>query len=328
MNKIAVSIIIPHYNKWKYLQKCLQSVFQMRTRFPFEVIVLDNASLDDSVAGVKKEFPQVELVELGSNYLFAHACNVGIKKAKGKYVALLNNDTEVDPRWLEELICALENHPDVGFCASRVYFMDRLGTLDSAGDAYTIAGCPYKIGHLVDKVGAYPSDKLVFGASASSSIYRRELFDKVGMFDEELYFGQEDVDLSFRAQLMGYKCLFVANAIVRHKVSATIGYQSHKYIYFSQRNIEFVYYKNMPFILLLKYLPVHIVYVFGAMFFALKKGRILNYLHGKISFLLHLPSILHKRRIIQRTKTVSDKYIESIIEKKWFMLKLKKAISQ
>lgn len=326
-NEIMVSIIIPHYNKRDYLKHCLESLFAQKTDFTYEVIVVDNASEDDSVIMVEKEFPAVKIIRMDQNYRFSKACNEGIRIARGQYIALLNNDTEVDPLWLTNLRNALDENQNVGFCASRVYFDDDRVKIDTAGDAYTIAGTAHKIGHLIREPGAFSERKYVFGASASSAIYRRELFEKVGLLDEDLFFGQEDVDFSFRAQLMGYKCLFVPEAIVYHKVSATIGYLSRNYVYLSQRNLEFVFFKNMPIKLLIKYLPVHLIYVVGAFFFSIKKLRLLSYMRGKISFLLHLPNILKKRTQIQRNKTVSDNYIDSIIGKEWFNIKLKKAMS-
>lgn len=326
-NNVAVSIIIPNFNGRHHLQKCLDSLVTSAVDFNYEVIVVDNASKDDSVSMIKENYPHINVIRMDRNYRFAKACNEGIKVSRGKYISLLNNDTEVQPDWLQELKNALDHRPEVSSCASRVFFYDEKGMLDSVGDCYMITGSAQKIGHRVRGIDKYLEPRLVFGASASSSIYRREMIEKVGLLDEDLFFGQEDVDLSFRAQLMGHKCLYVPTAVVYHKVSATIGYLSERYVYLSQRNIEFVFFKNMPFPLLIKYLPLHFIYNLGALVFAARKGRLFTYLRAKGVFLFHLNSLLKKRREIQRSKVVSNKYIDSILEKKWLRIKLKKALS-
>ncbi len=324
---ITVSVVIPNYNKQDLLERCLNSLYKQKIDFNFEVIVVDNASVDQSVAMVKSKFPAVKVLEMDKNYLFARACNEGIKAAKGKYIALLNNDTEVDPGWISSLKLALDEDQTAGFCASRVFFESDRIMIDSAGDSYTIAGTPRKIGHLVRDPNAFSEKRYVFGASASSSIYRRELFDMVGLFDEELFFGHEDVDLSFRAQLKGFKCLYVPEAVVYHKVSATIGKTSKDYMYLSQRNIEYVFYKNMPTRLLLKYLPLHIIFNFGALVYSIRKWRLFSFLRAKAAFLCRFDKVLSKRREVQSRRIVKDSYIDQILEKSWFRVKLKKALS-
>lgn len=324
---IAVSIVIPHYNKAHLLDHCLDSLYALKADFGFEVIVVDNASTDGSAALVGKKYPAVRYIVLDKNHLFARACNEGIKAARGRYIALLNNDTEVDPHWLAELKKALDNDPAAGFCASRVYFAGDRVKIDTAGDDYTIAGTPHKIGHGVRTPGAYAQRRYVFGASASSSIYRRELFDRVGLLDEDLFFSHEDVDLSFRAQLAGFKCLYVPEAIVYHHVSATIGRLSADYVYLSQRNVEYVYFKNMPARLLVKYAALHFIFNLGALVYAVRQRRLFSYLRAKTVFLSRLGVILRKRREIQRGRRVPDSYIASVLQKSWFRLKLKKALS-
>jgi len=327
VKNIEVSVVIPNFNRVSDLEKCLRSLLRLATDFVYEVIVVDNASTDNSVTMIKDLFPHVIVVEMDRNYLFAKACNEGIRSSRGRYVALLNNDAEVDPDWLQALKDTLDSHANVGSCASRVFFYDQRDTLDSVGDCYMISGSPQKIGHLVKAEGNYLAPKLIFGASASSSIYRRAMLDRIGLLDEDLFFSHEDVDLSFRAQLMGYKCLYVPTAVVYHKVSATIGYLSSNYVYLSQRNIEFVFFKNMPTRLLVKYFLIHAIYNLGVLAFAIKKGRVFAYLRSKLAFMFHFSSIMRKRRAIQRSRTVSDTYIDSILEKKWLSLKLKKALS-
>lgn len=323
-----ISVIIPHYNKYDLLKACLTSVMDQKADFRYEVIVVDDASPDGSVSKVGRDFPGVKVIALAGNCHFARACNEGLKRARGEYIALLNNDTEVDPGWLGALKQALDDHPEVGFCASRVLFLKDRSMIDSAGDCYTIAGTPHKIGHRRTAHKNHLEKRYVFGASASSSIYRRSMLEEIGLFDEDMHFALEDVDLSFRAQLMGYKCLYVPDALVFHAVSASIGAHSPQYVYYGQRNIEYVYFKNLPAKLLIRYLPLHVLYVLGAFLFYLKKGRLLSFLRAKADILSLIKPLLRKRRQIQAKKRVDPGYIDRILERGWFRTKLLKALRE
>jgi GT2 family glycosyltransferase len=236
--------------------------------------VVDNASIDDSVNFNGSNYPEVRIIQLDKNYGFSKGNNEGIKVARGEYIALLNNDTEVDSNWLEALNNALDKNPDVGFCASKSIFYNNRKFIDSAGDAFTTAGVSQKIGFLKIDGPEYSVSKYVFGASASSAIYRRRMFEKVGLFDVDFFHGQEDVDISFRAQLQGFKCLYVPEAIIYHVVSASSNPNSNIYIQESQRNIEYVWFKNMPSRLLMKYFLHHIFFTLGALFYFLIRGKI------------------------------------------------------
>src|SRR3990172_13075980 len=130
--------------------------------------------------------------------------------------------------------------------------------VDACGDSYTVEGIPDKIGHL-DHASNYDDSREVFGACAGAAIYRRSMLEELAGFDEAFFIVHEDSDLNFRAQLLGYRCIYVPTAVVYHHLGATIGKGSDRAVYFSQRNTEFVYLKNMPLVLLLKYWPLHVL---------------------------------------------------------------------
>src|SRR3712207_2760911 len=141
-----VTVVIPNWNGERFLRLCLGSLQDQSFR-AFETIVVDNGSVDGSIAFVREQFPEVSVVPLGENRGIAAALNAGIEASTAEYVVLLNNDTEQDPGWLEALVRAAEDHPEAGHFASKlVDFHDR-GVLDGAGDAMRLSGLPYRLGH-------------------------------------------------------------------------------------------------------------------------------------------------------------------------------------
>ena len=192
-----VSVIVVNFNGQRYLETCLNALEQQDLEC--EIVLVDNASEDDSVAFVRKRFPAVRLVELDRNLGFAGGNNAGARAASGRYLAFLNNDTRVAPSWLGALRRAIDGTPDVGFVTSRVVYMHNPSVIDSAGDCLTRSGGAFKRGH-----GA-PSERLarpleVFGACGAACLFRREVFEAAGGFDEDFFLSHEDVDLSYRSQ--------------------------------------------------------------------------------------------------------------------------------
>jgi GT2 family glycosyltransferase len=313
-----ISVIIVNWNGKQHLNDCLSSL-RRQTFTDFEIVMVDNGSTDDSVAYVQSSFPEVEIISLPINTGFSVGNNRGIQAAQGDYIALLNNDTEVDPHWLEELYRALESSPQVGFCASKILLFDQREILDSAGDYYSCYGAAGKIGRLKPDQKLYNQAKEVFGASGAAAIYRRSMLEEVGLLDEDFFMIYEDVDLSFRAQLMGYSCLYVPTARVYHKVNVSLGFMSNKYIYYGHRNVEYVYLKNMPSPLLLEYLPIHILYTVLAFGFFAMKRKASIFIQSKVDAFKSLSTVWRKRQKIQKTRRVSNEYISSILEKDWML---------
>jgi len=318
------SVVVLNWNGKPLLSACLDSL-RNQSWEDFEIIVVDNGSVDGSVEFLEEHFPEVRIVRLSHNLGFCKGNNIGIKQAKGEYIVLLNNDAVVDTYWLEELVKALDEHPEVGFCASKMVLYDTPYLVDSAGDAYSIAGSARKIGHLdLALKEKYRRPRFVFGACAGAAIYRRSMLEDIGLFDEDFFIVQEDVDLSFRAQLKGYKCLYVPTALVYHRLSATLKTYSTEYVYYGHRNLEFVYFKNMPLPLLLLTFPLHVLDVLLSFCFfcAIGKGRV--FLRAKWDALKALPRVLRKRREIQRERTVSLVYLFMLLDKTWPWYKLKR----
>ncbi|MEK9138337.1 MAG: glycosyltransferase family 2 protein, partial [Bacteroidota bacterium] len=222
MNLPTVSIIIPNWNGVVHLEDCLNAVHR-QTLKPFEVIIVDNGSTDGSFEFVQRNYPDVHMIGLSRNFGFAYAVNRGIEAARGEFIGLLNNDVDLDERWLERLATALATNNSLGSTACKMLdFYDR-ALLDSAGDAMTPFGSPYNRGHGEPDGEQFNRKELVFGACAGAALYRKEVFTQVGLFDEDFVSFFEDIDFSFRAQLAGFQCLYVPEAICYHKRGATGG---------------------------------------------------------------------------------------------------------
>lgn len=304
------SVIIPNWNGRSFLETCLSSL-RAQTYRNFEVIVVDNGSTDDSVSFIGTSFPEVVIIRLPGNEGFSRAVNRGIQNAKGKYIALLNNDTEVHPAWLGELVKALESSPETGFCASKMLNYYRRNMIDNAGDGLKLYG--YMTGKNEIDSGQYDRPRLLFSACAGAAIYRRELFDAVGLFDEDFFAYYEDIDLGMRAQLAGYRCLYVPTAIVYHIHQATSGRMPAMRFRLIQRNIVFVHLKNTPLRLLVRVLPalffLHL-YISGK--YLAKTKDIKTVLLTYWQILIKTPAMLKKRRPVQKMVKVPLSYIESV----------------
>ncbi len=321
-----VSIIIVNWNGKRLLSGCLDGL-RKQTYQQFSVILVDNGSDDESIDFVNRNYPEVKTIALPKNLGFSAANNYAFKTIQSKYVALLNNDAVAHPLWLRHLMEALESHSDVGFAASKMLFYDNPETIDRAGDAYSRAGTGLLRGR-GESVSNYNKPEWIFGACAGAALYRTLMLKDIGLFDEDFFLLYEDVDLSFRAQLKGYKCLYVPEAIVYHKASSSVIYDSPISVYYSHRNLEWVYIKNMPSNLILKTIWLHIIYDMAAFFFFATNGRIKDFIKAKWHALKGLKRILKKRRQIQRNRRVNDDYIWSLLEKELFFPRLKRRLQK
>lgn len=217
---MKATVVIPNWNGMEHLETCLEAL-DAQTFRGFEVVVADNGSTDDSVAYLERRWPSVRVVDLGSNLGFPAACNAGIRASASAYVVLLNNDTEAEPVWLERLVGAMDAERGYSWGSSRLVRFDDPATIDSAGHTYSIwVGAAHNVGD-GDPVAAHARPRRIFGATAAASIYRRELFDDIGLLDEEFFFIHEDTDLDLRANIAGHRCLYVPDAVVKHKRGAS-----------------------------------------------------------------------------------------------------------
>ncbi len=308
-----VSVVIPHWNGIAYLPACLDAL-RAQTYPHLEVIVVDNASTDGSQALIAARYPEVRLVALPENRGFTGACNAGITAASGEFIALLNNDTQAAPDWIAEVVAAFERHPEAGSVASRMLLFTRRDTLHTAGDFYGVDGLPGNRGVWQPDGPPFDREEYVFSACGGSSVYRRALLDAVGLLDDDFFFSCEDVDLGWRAQLAGWRCVYAPRAVVYHHLGAAGGGPTASF--HDGRNTIWVLAKNYPGPLLRRYWPAVLRAQLrrgGAAIRAWRGAAARATLRGMLAGLVGLPKMLHKRRAIQAARTVSIEYIESIL---------------
>lgn len=316
---IRVSVIIVTYNSSPTIENCL-NFLNTQTLKDFEVILVDNGSRDHTIEIVeslksKLNYP-LSLVPLGENKGFAGGNNHALGYASGQYIAVLNPDAFAEALWLEKLLDAMEAYPKAGIGASKM-IVHGSNTIDSAGVGMSAAHKGFNRGEGTDG-GRYGSTEYVFGACGGAAIYRKELLDEIGFFDEDFFLIHEDVDLSFRAQLAGWKVLYVPSAKVQHKVSASIKKLSDIQVYFTIRNSDLMRIKNVPFPLFLRYFLAYFVGVFMEFFyFAVRHNRLTVYLKAKMDVLRFLPVMLKKRGEILNNRKVGNAYIAGIMTPVW-----------
>lgn len=241
-----VTVVIPNWNGVLHLPECLGALSQQSIS-DFQVILVDNASADGSVAWVREHHPDVRTLQRLDNGGFARAVNAGIIASGSEYVALLNNDTAVDTGWLQALVEALDDHRDYQFAASMMVLYSDPERLNAAGDVYRLARLAGRNRGLGMPVSRFLKPKRVLGACAGAAMYRRSLFDEVGLFDEDFFLMSEDTDFNLRCLIAGKRCLYVPTARVRHKYRASIDTESEwAMTRLAARNEAIVAAKDLP----------------------------------------------------------------------------------
>ena len=249
-----VDVIIPTYNGWTFLERCLLALDQQVYR-DFNVIVVDDASNDGTAERLRVDRPGVRVLALNKNVGLATGIDLALQISDAELVALLNNDTEADPEWLQVLISTIDRHPEAGAVASKLRLLDRKTHLHSAGDTYSRNGRPGNRGVWHEDVGQFDREEEVFGACAGAALYRRAALDRVAeidgdVLDRDFFMYCEDVDLSWRLRLLGYSIVYAPRAVVYHHLSATGGGSLASY--YVARNTIAVIVKDVPGALLRK----------------------------------------------------------------------------
>ena len=237
------TIVIPNYNGLKYMEVCFDALAKQSCQ-DFQILVVDNGSQDGSVEWLKDhEIPSIFLEE---NTGFSGAVNVGIRACETPYVILLNNDTEPYPDYVGELVRCMDRFPEVFSASSKMLQLSNRELMDDAGDMYSVLGWAYQRG-VGQPASRYSRARQVFAACAGAAIYRREVFEEIGYFDESHFAYLEDIDVGYRAKIFGYKNVYCPTAKVCHVGSGTSGskYNSFK-VRLAARNSVYLNYKNMP----------------------------------------------------------------------------------
>lgn len=307
-----VSIVILNYNGKRWLEKLLPTIEKIKYK-PLEVIIVNNGSTDDSGEFVKKKFPHFRLIEIMPNRGFAGANNYGVKHAKGKYVLLINNDTQVPPDFLAPMVGRMEADKTVGVIQPMIRSLRKRNVLDAACSFYTSTGFQYHYGYYQPyKKKQYNKEHYVYSAKGACLFTRRDLYLKLGGLDEDFVCYVEESDYCHRIWLSGKKVLYLPQSYIYHWGGGDMSVmeKSETTIFRSFRNRYYSYIKNLSFVELIKLLPAHIVFSEAMIFSALARGIIRYGLAaqlGTLWWIFHFPRILKKRRYIQRRiRKVSD----------------------
>lgn len=277
---IRTTVVIPNFNGMKYIASCLDSLYA-GTKVP-AVIVVDNASSDGSCEVIAERYPQVTLIRLKKNTGFCHAVNVGIIKAETEFVFLLNNDTTVDADCVELLEKAMDQSPNVFSAGAKIINMKHPEKIDDAGDFYCALGWAFARGK-DQPVEKYRQSDRIFAACAAAALYRRELFGKTGVFDEQHFAYLEDIDVGYRANILGYRNMFVPDALVFHAGSGVSGSRHNTFkVDLSSRNSIYLIYKNMPALQLILNLPFLLPGFLIKLLFFIRKKMGKTYLLGLV----------------------------------------------
>ena len=286
------TIIIPNYNGLKFMEMCM-SALEKQTCKDFEILVVDNGSTDGSVEWLKEnEIPSIFLPE---NTGFSGEVNVGIKASKTPFVILLNNDTEAKEGYVEALIREIERSPKIFSVSPKMIQLYHKELMDDGGDMYSIMGWAYQRG-VGQEIERYNRACNVFSACAGAAIYRREVFEEIGYFDEMHFAYLEDIDVGYRAKIAGYYNRYCPSAEIYHVGSGTSGSKYNEFkVRLAARNNVYLNYKNMPgWQLLLNSIPIGLG-ILGKYFFFKKKGFEKEYVGG----------VLEGIRTVKKTKKVA-----------------------
>lgn len=269
---VAVSLIIVNRNGEDLLDDCLSSL-KRQTYRDFELIFVDNGSTDGSLAKVADLMPDATCVALTENTGFAIGNNRGMQRAQGKYIVLVNNDTELDENFLAELVAPAERDDGVGMVAPKILDFYQRDRIDSVGGLILCRdGLAQGRGRCERDEGQYDELDEVLVPSGCAALYRREMLDEVGLFDETLFMYCEDTDLGLRARWAGWKAVAAPRAVIYHKYSALAGAYSPLKMYYVERNHFLVALKNLPLFSVLQ-LPFWSVYRYFLMAVAVVTGK-------------------------------------------------------
>ena len=320
-----ISVVIPTYNGIEHLQSCFDSLLKqeinsvrLKMKKDYRVILVDNGSVDDSIIYVEKNYPDVEIIRLDRNYGFAKAVNEGIKLSlKDKtvtHILLLNNDIECKSDFFEKVLSGFINDTIGSVACKMLNFYDR-NKIDDVGDFIKLQGSPFARGHAEVDNGQYDKCEYVFGACAGAATYKREVFEKVGYFDEDFFAYYEDVDFSLRAQMYGFRCYYVPEAVCYHKRGATTKYNSGYQTMLCEQNLVSLRIKNYPLKTYLRLQPMfaaarikrYLLFVLDNDFKVFLKAT-----EGYLKGLIRIPGNIKKRKALAKEVRLSSKEFEDL----------------
>lgn len=314
--RAGITLAVLNYNGRELLERTLSSVVGQRGA-EASVLVLDNGSSDDSRRYLEREWPQVRVVVLEHNVGVAAALNRCVQEAQTEYVALLNNDVELDPGWLENLLAPLEDDPAVVSASGKMLRWDRRDVIDTAGDTMRWSGAVVNRGRGELDRGQYDIAGPVLSACAGAALYRRRAFEEVGPFDEDFWSYLEDVDWGFRALLAGFQSRYEPGALAFHMGGATTGREWRRYAPVQRRNLFLLVLKDYPAGALLRHGPQVAVFAFLQALASIRDGIAREHARALGQVVRGLRRTLRKRREIQRGRRVGVAELDGLMARGW-----------
>jgi GT2 family glycosyltransferase len=245
-----LSVIIPNWNGKHFLAECIDSL-KAQTFHDFETILVDNGSTVGSANFAEERYGDfIRILRNESNLGYTGGNNVGIQAAQGEYIVLLNNDTQADPTWLEALVEAIGSNPQVGMWASKVYSYYKRNQIEAVGELIYWDGLNRARGQYEQDQGQYGKVEEIFFPPGCGGMFRKTLFEEIGLFDEDFFAYGDDAEIGIRARLAGWKCVYVPKAVVYHKNSGSTGQYSPFKAFYVERNRFWITIKYFPYPLL------------------------------------------------------------------------------
>lgn len=298
------SVIVVNHNGGEYLRQCLESLGPV-CHHTDEIILVDNASTDGSVSGVPQAFPDVRLIRSPVNLGFGGGNNLGVRWASGDYLAFLNPDTVVTPGWLTALVEALEADPTIGLATSQILLMGDPERINACGNDIHCTGLTLCRGMGLDHT-TMPDSTEVSAVSGAAFLIRREVFESLGGFDEPFFLYMEDTDLSLRARLAGYRCVYVPTSVVYHRYTLRFGPRK---IFYQERNRYLMLLKALRWRTLLVLFPALLLaeVVTWGLVLLRERRRLTEKVWAYAWIVQHWRDVVERRRQTQSIRRIRDR---------------------
>ena len=328
----TVSVVVVNWNRCNLLRASLQSLSRQVCDRRFDVVVVDNGSRDGSAEMAEREFSEIATFRLGiirngENRGFCEANNQGIEASDSEFVALLNNDAEAEPGWIASLLTAFVDRPEVGMAASKILVYEEPARIDKVGHLIYLDGQNRGRGSGELDRGQYDLVEEVLWPDGCAAMYRRQMLDSIGLFDEDFFAYADDAELGLRARIAGWTCLYIPSAVVRHHRGLTLGLRSSRRLELIERNRILLAAKLFPWSLLCLNGVFYLARIMMGVMAALRgRGEVSRYpgLRGKVqvamalmradlSALRLLPRMFRKRRGLKRLRKLSPSQLRRLL---------------
>lgn len=325
MKKDLVSIIVLNWHAREVIMPCLESLFAQSYR-SYELILVDNDSADGSLEEIKATFgDRIKIIENSKNLGFAGGVNAGIRQAEGEYIALLNSDAEAEKHWLAEMVQGINQRDSIGMCACKIYLYGREGIIENTGELISRDGQNRCRGRLEKDEGQYDQSQDVLCPSGCAVLYRRRMLDDIGLFDEKMFAYGEDMEIGLRGLMMGYEAVYIASAIVYHRLSASSAAVSPMKVFYVERNRLWIVLKCFPWQhVLLSFMHTALRYGYHLTGIFSQKGPAATFSRESSSFqliwillksycsnLFHLPYFFKQRYLLKKKSRWGFKEFEN-----------------